>query len=166
MTDLQKQQITEMRESGIGYGQIAITLQISESAVKSFCRRHLNVKQPLVITETLHADCCKRCGEKLINTPGHRQKTFCSSSCQQKYWWKNRALMQHPSFVTNTCPVCGQIFSDYAGHKRKYCSHACYITDRYRKGETDETDRNNLSCHHEAIPKNASTGLADSKGIR
>ena len=42
MTDQQKQQITEMREKGIGYGVIASTLDMPISAVKSYCRRHVS----------------------------------------------------------------------------------------------------------------------------
>lgn len=153
MTDLQKHQITEMRENGIGYGQIAITLQVPESAVKSYCRRHVNAA-PNQNKPIQAVNRCKYCGEELINTPGHRQKTFCSTVCQRKFWWEHRDLMRHPSFVATTCPACGQTFSDYAGHKRKYCSHACYISHRYG-GASHEPERNNVSCHDEAVSKNA-----------
>ncbi len=151
MTEQQKEKITEMRRNGIGYGQIAVTLQVPESAVKSYCRRHLKSKQ---VSEH-SADHCMRCGKQLINTPGHRQKSFCSVSCQQKYWQEHRDLMQHPSYVTITCPACGHSFSDYAGHKRKYCSHACYINDRYGRNAVYETKRNDLSHHNEAVSENA-----------
>ena len=165
MTDLQKQKITEMRAIGIGYGKIAVTLQVPESAVKSFCRRHVNTaatqNKPI-----LALNCCKYCGAELINTPGHRQKSFCSAICQRDYWREHRDLMRHPSFVTTTCPVCGCVFSDYKGHHRKYCSHACYITDRYGRGESNEPERIDLPCDDEAVSENARKRADHSRGIR
>ena len=165
MTDLQKQKITEMRAIGIGYGKIAVTLQVPESAVKSFCRRHVNTaatqNKPI-----LALNCCKYCGAELINTPGHRQKSFCSAICQRDFWREHRDLMRHPSFVTTTCPVCGCVFSDYKGHHRKYCSHACYITDRYGKGESNEPERIDLPCDDETVSENARKRADHSRGIR
>ncbi len=165
MTGLQKQQITEMRSKGFVFAEIAAELNLSINSVKSFCRRNDVVPEkkkeaeiiepPVTTSASAQHSGCKRCGAELVNTPGHRQKTFCSVSCRQKYWWEHRDLIQHHSFITITCPACGHIFSDYAGHKRKYCSHACYIADRYRKGDADESERNNLSSHNEAIPENA-----------
>ena len=113
-----------------------------------------------------HAGFCKYCGAKLINTPGHRQKSFCSAICQRDFWREHRDLMRHPSFVTTTCPVCGCIFSDYKGHHRKYCSHACYITDRYGKGESNEPERIDLPCDDEAVSENARKRADHSRGIR
>ena len=30
-----------------------------------------------------------------------------------------------------TCPACGKTFSAYGKRNRKYCSHECYIIDRF-----------------------------------
>ena len=122
MTDLQKEKITELRKNGVSISVIAEEMNLSVNSVKSFCRRN---------TVTPVKNVCKRCGQPLINTPGHRQKTFCSAACRQKYWRENSDLINHISFVTLTCPACGEPFSDYKGHHRKYCSHACYIGYRY-----------------------------------
>jgi len=53
-----------------------------------------------------------------------------------------------------TCPACGKQFSDYAGHRRKYCSHSCYITHRYG-GVSYEPKRNDLSGDDETVSKYA-----------
>ena len=128
MTEAQKQQIMELREKGFVFADIAKELGISVNSVKSFYRRHTCTAP----AETPHSEnLCKQCGAELVNTPGHRQKIFCSPVCRQKYWLEHGEQMQHNSLVTINCPVCGRAFSDYKGHHRKYCSHACYISHRY-----------------------------------
>ena len=156
MTDLQKQQITQMRKQGRTYSEISDSLSIAVGTIKAFCSRKVPKAPALapVVQAPTTEGYCKRCGQPLINTPGHRQKTFCSSACQRKYWQENKEMLRHDSFVTITCPACGKQFSDYAGHHRKYCSHSCYITHRYG-GASYETERNDLSCDDEAVSKNA-----------
>ena len=134
MTEMQKNQILEMRSNGMGYGTIAATLSVSEGTVKSFCRRH----QP--IAKSLPNASCKQCGNVLQNTPGHRQKIFCSEKCRQLYWREHHEQMQCRALIRSVCPACGKSFSDYAGHNRKYCSHACYIAARYRKAGAHEAE--------------------------
>ena len=34
-----------------------------------------------------------------------------------------------------TCPYCGKKFTPYGNKKRKYCSHNCYIKDRFWREE-------------------------------
>lgn len=172
MTEIQKQQIIALRTKGLVFAEIANQMNLSINSVKSYCRRNEIVPDATasIVSEPEHIDeatagslpesacesrsTCKLCGETLVNTPGHRQKTFCSAFCQRKYWRGHRGLMRHPSFITTTCPNCGQTFSDYAGHKRKYCSHACYISHRYG-GASYEPERIDLSCDNEAVSKNA-----------
>ena len=161
MTDLQKQQIAEMRESGNTYADISAALSLPVGTIKAYFSRNPTSKTvspvpdiPHDLPKTPKDNCCKCCGKPLVNTPGHRQKTFCSAVCQRKFWWEHRDLMRHPSFVATTCPVCGRVFSDYAGHKRKYCSHACYISHRYG-GASYEPERIDLSCDNEAVSENA-----------
>lgn len=96
MTDLQKEKITELRKNGESISSIAEKMNLSVNSVKSFCRRK---------TVTPVKNGCKRCGAELVNTPGHRQKTFCSAICRQKYWQENSGLINHISFVTLTCPA-------------------------------------------------------------
>ena len=146
MTEAQKQQITEMRKNGKTYADISESLNLPAGTVKSFCSRNalhpeILSDMPAEIQESVISETgCKCCGKPLINTHGHRQKTFCSLSCRKKYWQEHKNLMQHPSLVTLTCPECGDIFADYPSHHRKYCSHACYIISRYRKGNADAAE--------------------------
>lgn len=131
MTALQKAKVQELRSSGLSYAGIAAALNISVGTIKSFCSRH-------IVQSSTGA--CKRCGGKLVNTPGHRQKTFCSTECRQLYWQENPSLIRRRSAVTQVCIGCGTEFIDYADRHRKYCSHRCYIADRYKEGDVDEKE--------------------------
>ena len=174
MTKEQKQQIAALRTKGLVFAEIANKMNLSINSVKSYCRRNdiipdaatanVSIQEPEHTNEAT-ADIppeptyesritCKLCGETLTNTPGHRQKTFCSVFCQRKYWRQNRPLMQHHTLISVTCPNCGRTFFDYAGHKRKYCSHSCYIAHRYRRIDY-EPERTDLSCDNETVPENA-----------
>lgn len=135
MTDIQKKQITEMRTNGMIFASIASELSLSINSVKSFCRR--NNIMPMIKSKN---DRCKHCVKKLVNTPGHRQKTFCSRFCQQLYWREHPELMNRTAIILKRCPACGKEFSDYRGHSRKYCSHACYIEYRYRRDAAHESE--------------------------
>lgn len=137
MTEIQKIQIQEMRSKGLKFADIASKLNLSINSVKSFCRREnimpakKNEAQTISASSTIRHSSCKHCGAELVNTQGHRQKIFCSAACQQLYWRAHPDLMKHRAVVTRKCPACGKAFSDYKGHNRKYCSHACYINYRY-----------------------------------
>ena len=155
MTDTEKRTAERMRAEGCSYNMISQTLGISLSTVKSHIRRRAKkdpqievVRKPSANTVVLRLSDsepttppppvgirCKRCGAPLVNTPGHRQKTFCDKSCQERYWREHRNISLCASLVSCTCPGCGKEILDYKGHHRKYCSHQCYIAVRYgRRG--------------------------------
>ena len=150
MTEQQKKQITELRKNGMSYNTIADAVSLSLGTVKAFCSRHAIEHRP-----DSKPTGCKRCGDEIINTPGHRQRIFCSAECQRLYWREHPELMNHTAIIQKRCPACGKEFSDYRDHSRKYCSHACYITDRYGKGESNEPERIDLPCDDEAVSENA-----------
>ena len=105
MTTDEKTRVDELRAAGQGYKKIARELGLSENTVKSYIRRST---EPVMPDDTV----CPECGKKIINTPGHRQRKFCSANCN-----------------------CGEVFTDYERRGRKYCCHACYIADRYKGGD-------------------------------
>ncbi len=121
MTTQQRDQILTMKARGYGYKKIAKELDISENTIKSVLRRK---------SDEPH---CKNCGAVLYNTSGHRQKIFCSGKCRYAYWRKNASSK---GTVKSVCLNCGAEFSDYSYRHRKYCSHSCYISNRY-KGENE-----------------------------
>lgn len=137
MTEHQKSQIIKLRREGNGYGTIAGILGISLNTVKSFCRR--NAADTMIPTET-HTDftgeitCCENCGKKIRQISGRKKKRFCCDKCRTTWWNSHLDRVQRKAIYNFKCPNCGKEFHIYGDKRRKYCSHACYIADRFKGG--------------------------------
>ncbi len=147
MTSEQKRMIDELRLQGIGYKKIASELGVSESTVKSYCRRSPELRQPVSANDNLHPPAimkpsendaevktCQWCGKPVAQKPGKKEKKFCSDTCRSLWWNKNKYNVPRKTTHTFLCPTCGEEFSVYGNSKRKYCSHACYIAGRFYGG--------------------------------
>lgn len=77
MNEQTKKQILKLKTDGKSYSYISKLLNINVSTIKTVVSRSKNTKKE---------NCCLLCDKKLIQTKGHRQKKFCSSSCKDKYW--------------------------------------------------------------------------------
>ena len=128
MTETQKAQITEMRRAGAGYGKIAQELGLSENTVKSYCRRYKSLPLPPPAGDSRH---CQECGRPISQTAGRKPKKFCSDACRMKWWNSHLNLVKRKAIYRLTCQHCGKVFSVYGQPRRKYCSHACYIAERF-----------------------------------
>lgn len=120
-----ERKIIDYRKAGLGYKKIASILNISKNSVASFCKRN-----DIDIESSNEVNYCKECGLPFKADKKHPNKTFCSLTCKNRWWNKNR---NKDNFKTFTCPVCGASFLVSTNSKRKYCSHACYIKSRYHK---------------------------------
>jgi endogenous inhibitor of DNA gyrase (YacG/DUF329 family) len=129
MTNEQRLLVTSLRRDGKGYGTIAKEVGLSINTVKSFCQRQ---KANEVQTET--ESVCLNCGRELVQTPGRKAKKFCCDECRTAWWNSHLDLVQRKAVYEYTCPTCGKKFSVYGDAKRKYCSHGCYIKDRFGDG--------------------------------
>lgn len=133
MTNNEKTIVASMRRAGAGYKKIAQELRLSENTIKSYCRRNgLTSTEPepeIVMVPTEKT--CLFCGESFIQYPGRKVKKFCSAECRNKYWNAHIGDEKRKAMETYSCPHCGNQFYAYAGHGRKYCSHACYISARF-----------------------------------
>lgn len=119
MTNEDKNKILELRNKGFGYKSIASRLNLPIPSVASFCRRN-----ELLAKDNIN--CCKNCGAKLTQTPGHRQKTFCSDKCRRSWWKNNPEGHKLTLFKENICCTCKKTFVSYSNKVRKYCSFDCY----------------------------------------
>lgn len=128
MTNKEKVRIAELRYQGLGYKKIAQILNISPNTVMSHCRRN-GIKAP----ETPPADgsICICCGKPLVQVPGRKMKKFCSDSCRNRWWNAHLDIVKRKAIYKFTCPNCKKTFSAYGNANRKYCSHKCYIEDRF-----------------------------------
>lgn len=148
MNETQRTQIWAMRSQGLGYGTIAKATHLSRDAVRKFCGRRPELKGygsvvQLMIREKGY-DYCLHCGHILHHKPVGRPKKFCSDRCRKVYWDEHQD--EHDKTKTAyqelTCHYCGRSFLSYANPNRKYCSHACYIQERFYKGETNDQSTN------------------------
>lgn len=146
-----------MRLQGVGYIKIGKALGISDNTVRSFCHRNgLGDKSK-------NAVACKQCGKLIKIIPKQKPKNFCSDSCRNTWWNEHRDCVNRKANYEYTCACCGRNFTAYGNNHRKYCSHACYITDRFRKGHiSDEWQLQKsvgkLPCFHAPGKTNAVDG--------
>ena len=129
MTENEKHRINALRLNGYGYKKIAKELGLSVNTVKSYLAR-VKVEEPTVEAK----DICPNCGNKLIYIPGHKKKRFCSDKCRMSWWNSHLDQVQRKANYDFVCPVCKKPFTVYGNANRKYCSHECYIEDRFGGG--------------------------------
>lgn len=135
MTQQQKDQIVHLRSSGSSYGKIAEYLGISVNTVKSFCKRtKIEGKADTNQSVDQTKETCMHCGQTLVQTPGHRQKKFCSATCRRAWWMTHPGSVPREADHACTCAFCGRAFQFYGNRPRKYCSRRCYQQYRIVKG--------------------------------
>lgn len=119
--------IEELRKLGYSYKSISEKMGISINTVKSYCRRNHLEKG----TAENNSNICMYCRKPIANTEHKRKKKFCSDSCRMKWWNAHRLLIMGKSKTKIKCNYCGKEFETYPKDKRKYCSHECYIKERF-----------------------------------
>ncbi|GHU80660.1 hypothetical protein FACS1894191_6430 [Clostridia bacterium] len=119
MTYQEKTDIIALREKGLTYWRIGERLGLSVNTVKSFCRRTDEKK-----------NLCKNCGKPLSEVARRSTKTFCCDWCRRA-WWKTHRDQTGQIPRHARCKNCGHGFLIYGKAGRKYCSHRCYIADRF-----------------------------------
>ena len=131
MTTQEKLKIAELRAAGLGYKKIATETGISENTVKSYLKRMTAADDQKEPDQPAAVFSCPLCGKEIRQIPGRKAKRFCSDSCRYRWWNSHPNQIQRESLREFTCPVCGKTFSAYGSRNRKYCSHDCYIRDRF-----------------------------------
>ncbi|RKM55398.1 RNA polymerase subunit sigma-70 [Butyrivibrio sp. CB08] len=132
MTESVKKQIRDMRGRGMSFGQIATSLALPTSTIKSYCRREGVVSVKTAIPEGMGM--CMCCGAKIVQNPKRKEKRFCSDKCRMAWWNNNLDKVNKKAFYQYTCACCNKPFTVYGNSTRKYCSHECYIKDRFGGG--------------------------------
>lgn len=64
----------------------------------------------------------------------------------RRVWWKehpDQRNLKKENFVKHICVNCGKYFTTYgmATVNRKYCSHDCYINDRFHSDKKSKRTR-------------------------
>lgn len=136
MTIDEKNRIIQMRKDGLGYGKIALELGISRNTIKSFCQRNeltgaVSAMPEITVTDALDEKPCLNCGQPVRQNPGRKEKKFCCDACRNKWWNSHLSQVKRKAMYEFVCPACGKPFTAYGNQHRKYCSHECYIEDRF-----------------------------------
>lgn len=132
MTDEERKRIALLRDAGNGYKKIAQAMNLSESTVKSFCKR--NKMGGRAVPAPGSKPQCHYCGRSIVQKPGRKQKKFCSDQCRMRWWNSHLDQVNKKANYKFVCPVCKKSFTVYGNANRKYCSHECYIEDRFGGG--------------------------------
>ena len=135
MTTNERRALTTYRQQGYGYKKIAQIMELSVNTVKTYCKRNALGGVVAPQNPSRMEKVCKCCGAPLVQTPGRKPKVFCSDSCRTKWWNTHPELVNHRDGRQVVCGHCGQVFSVGKNSARKYCSHGCYIADRFHGGE-------------------------------
>ena len=133
LTQEQRMQIEFLRKQGIGYRQIAAELGLSRDAVRYYCKTHDLAGNATEAYASVRGVICPQCGKRLTQAKTGRKRLFCSDNCRHKWWHANEKMLPRPlgSREEVLCACCGQPVLDYRNKKRRYCSHECYIRDRF-----------------------------------
>ena len=72
MTNEQKNQIAQLRQSGYGYANIADALGLTKNQVSAYCRRAglTGTKAAVGTTNVPASNCCRNCGKPLMQVAG------------------------------------------------------------------------------------------------
>lgn len=137
VNEQQKQQIIKMRSGGHSYKTISDRLEISINTVKSFCRRNQVVagerKEDFSFSSSKpKKSSCEMCGANVGQISGRKKKRFCSDDCRFA-WWSEKRKKQEVG-LKKLCAFCRAEF--LGSNERKYCSHGCYIKDRFGGGDS------------------------------
>ena len=132
MTDKQKNQIAIYRNQGMSYTAISKKMDLSINSVKTYCKRHgLCGVRAFEVTNDVPITVCEECGKPVTQNPGRKIKRFCSDKCRNSWWNSHMDLVKKKANYECTCLKCGKSFISYGNKNRKYCSHECYIDDRF-----------------------------------
>lgn len=142
MTEFQAEQIENLRKQGVGYRSIGTIVGLSRDIVRNYCKSKgldgyasditVNIQEQMALGKA-----CWCCGKPIAQTRTGRPRKFCSDRCRRTWWAAHPEAGNHKAEATYhmTCAYCGKPFISYGNKNRKYCSHPCYIRDRFWREE-------------------------------
>lgn len=136
MTDAQRTEILALRAENKSYKEIAEHLKIPVNTVKSYIRRQA-IAEDEKRRKELGITLCENCSAEIQQRPGKKHKRFCSDRCRTEWWNNHPELINRKAIYDHSCLHCGKAFLAYGNARRKYCSHECYIADRFGGGSDD-----------------------------
>ena len=126
MTEFQKAIIQKLRAAGKSYAEIGAATGLSVGTIKAFCSRNAVEASQVTIPR------CEFCGAEIARVLKHKPKRFCSDRCRYRWWNKTRDKLAGNGTI-RVCAHCKKEYPSY-DNESKYCSHSCYIAQRFGKG--------------------------------
>ena len=129
-------QVQSLREAGYSYSRIATVLGVPKNSVKSYCNRFRI--RPGARDQFADEDGglrCRQCGLVIERECSSAIRRFCSNECRMRWWNAHRDRANSKVAQPTACANCGKAFRSYVSENRKYCSHQCYISYRFEKGD-------------------------------
>lgn len=74
---------------------------------------------------------CTNSGSEQKHQPSGKTDELRCEDCRGPVKRKPRTKNKQGPYYRFTCAHCGKPFTAYGNSKRKYCSHSCYILDRF-----------------------------------
>ena len=128
MTSGQEKVIQRLRIAGESYTSIAGKTGMAVGTIKAYCSRQ-GIKPS---QDEVHQ--CAACGKAMVLAIHQsRSQRFCSTQCRINWWQENRDKRVRNGAV-HVCEHCRKEYTSYC-KQSKYCSHSCYIAQRFGTGE-------------------------------
>ncbi len=135
MTDEEKNRVLELRASGKGARAISKVINVPENTIKTYLRRHpfadVPIKPEPIEYPEAETPKCKWCKKPVIRYEGKRPRLFCGDICRMAWWKEHQEELNKKAIYEYECAYCHKPFTAYGNSTRKYCSHECYVNDRY-----------------------------------
>lgn len=128
MTNGQEIIIQRLRMAGESYTSISNKTGMAVGTIKAYCSRQ-GIKPRQDETQQ-----CAGCGKTLLMVmKQNRPQRFCSTQCRIS-WWKDNRDKRVRCGAVHVCEHCRKEYTSY-NKQSKYCSHSCYIVQRFGAGE-------------------------------
>jgi len=128
LTEEQKKTIATMRRQGVTYADIAAAVGATSTALRTYCHRHRDeIDVPAAPGKA--NGYCYNCGQRIVQAPKRKPRKFCCDRCRELWWNQNRHVGKQG--LRLNCIYCGKKFYARKCSGQRYCSHACYINQRF-----------------------------------
>lgn len=118
MTNEQKVKIKYLRTNGKCYKDIAVTLNIMETTIKTYCyRNNLTDKDVAEFCVRPEKNVCPNCGVAIVQKAKQKPRRFCCEKCRLDWWNINRDLKNKKALYTFNCISCEKEFVSYGKKK-------------------------------------------------
>lgn len=134
MTKEIKKKVDNLISLGYSANKIVKEIPISINTIKSYIRRKnaKNKENEVQIPMPVVKDgICLYCGSHIEQSNKTKKRKFCSKKCKYLWWKEHPEYLKKKAVYKIKCKCCHKYFTSYGNKNRIYCTHSCYIKDRF-----------------------------------